>query len=139
MVYANIEKCGLYQDDSREWSRKTRLDKTWSNFKDDFFLILQGDPKILKDLKYQRLYSERTRCTSQCSTFHRYTAEPHPGAVEFCYGYTSRQNINHAAHEDDTEAIDTSHSPHHETSDSTSRERLAEKLGHCSTPDEHGH
>ena len=29
MAYANIEKCGLYQDDCRDWSRKTRSDKTW--------------------------------------------------------------------------------------------------------------
>ena len=36
MAYANIEKCGLYQDNFREWSRKIRLDKTWSNFKDHF-------------------------------------------------------------------------------------------------------
>ena len=33
MAYANIEKCGLYQDDCREWSRKPRLEKTWSNCK----------------------------------------------------------------------------------------------------------
>ena len=36
MAYANIEKCGLYQDDCRQGSRKPRLDKTWSNFKDHF-------------------------------------------------------------------------------------------------------
>ena len=36
MAYANIEKCGLYQDNCREWSRKTRSDKTWSNFKAHF-------------------------------------------------------------------------------------------------------
>ena len=36
MANANIKKCGLYQDDCREWSRKTRLDKTWSNFKAHF-------------------------------------------------------------------------------------------------------
>ena len=30
------QKCGLYQDDCREWSRKTRSDKTWSNFKAHF-------------------------------------------------------------------------------------------------------
>ena len=29
-------KCGLYQYDCQEWSRKPRLDKTWSNFKDHF-------------------------------------------------------------------------------------------------------
>ena len=28
MAYKNIEKCGLYQDDSREWSRKPKLKKT---------------------------------------------------------------------------------------------------------------
>ena len=36
MAYANIEKCGLYQDDCRDWSRKTRSDKTWGNFKAHF-------------------------------------------------------------------------------------------------------
>ena len=36
MVYANIKKCGLYQDVGRKWSRKPRLDKTWSNFKAHF-------------------------------------------------------------------------------------------------------
>ena len=36
MAYANIDKCGLYQDDCRNWSRKTRSDKTWGNFKTHF-------------------------------------------------------------------------------------------------------
>ena len=36
MAFANINKCGLYQDGCREWSRKPRLDKTWSNFKTHF-------------------------------------------------------------------------------------------------------
>ena len=36
MAFANIKKCGLYQDDFREWSRKQRLNKTWSNFKAHF-------------------------------------------------------------------------------------------------------
>ena len=36
MAYANIKKFGLYQDYFREWSRKPRLNKTWSNFKAHF-------------------------------------------------------------------------------------------------------
>ena len=36
MAYRNIEKCGLYQDDCREWSQKQSLYKTWSNFKAHF-------------------------------------------------------------------------------------------------------
>ena len=36
MAYANIDKCGLYQDDCRDWSRKTRSDKTWDKFKAHF-------------------------------------------------------------------------------------------------------
>ena len=36
MAYTNIEQCGLYQDDCREWSRKPRLKKTWSDFKVHF-------------------------------------------------------------------------------------------------------
>ena len=36
MAYANIEKCGLYQDDFWEWSRERRLKKTWNNFEAHF-------------------------------------------------------------------------------------------------------
>ena len=36
MAYANIEKCGLYQDNCRDWLRKTQSDKTWGNFKAHF-------------------------------------------------------------------------------------------------------
>ena len=36
MAYANIDKCGLYQGNCRDWSRKTRSDKTWGNFKAHF-------------------------------------------------------------------------------------------------------
>ena len=36
MAYANIEKCGLYQEDFRKWSRKTQSEKTWVNFKAHF-------------------------------------------------------------------------------------------------------
>ena len=37
MVYANIDKFGLYQDDCRNWSRNRRSDKTWGNFKAQFY------------------------------------------------------------------------------------------------------
>ena len=36
MAYADIEKCGLYQDNIRDWSRKTQSEKTWGNFKAHF-------------------------------------------------------------------------------------------------------
>ena len=36
MAYADIDKCGLYQDDCLDWLRKTRSDKTWDNFKAHF-------------------------------------------------------------------------------------------------------
>ena len=36
IAYANIEKCGLYQDDCREWSCKTRSNKIWINLKAHF-------------------------------------------------------------------------------------------------------
>ena len=41
MAYANIEKCGLYQDDFREWSQKPRLEKNWSKFKANFARVLK--------------------------------------------------------------------------------------------------
>ena len=33
MVYAKIDKCGLYQEYCYDWSRKMGSDKTWGNFK----------------------------------------------------------------------------------------------------------
>ena len=36
MAYANIDKCGLEQDDCIDLSRKPRSDKTWVNFKTHF-------------------------------------------------------------------------------------------------------
>ena len=36
MAYDNIDTCGLYQDNCHDWSRKTRSDKTWRNFKSHF-------------------------------------------------------------------------------------------------------
>ena len=36
IAYANIDKCGLYQDNCRDLLRKTQSDKTWGNFKNHF-------------------------------------------------------------------------------------------------------
>ena len=36
MAYANIDTCGLYQDDFRDWLCKTWSDKTWGNFNAHF-------------------------------------------------------------------------------------------------------
>ena len=36
MPYANIDKCGLYQDDCRDWSHKPRSENKWVKFKTHF-------------------------------------------------------------------------------------------------------
>ena len=36
MIYAKIDKCGLYQDNCYDWSLKMGSDKTWGNFKAHF-------------------------------------------------------------------------------------------------------
>ena len=36
LEYKNIEKCGLYQEDCRNWSRKTQSDKIWGKFRAHF-------------------------------------------------------------------------------------------------------
>ena len=36
MAYANIDKCGLYQDDCCNWLRKPQSEKTWVKFKTHF-------------------------------------------------------------------------------------------------------
>ena len=60
MAYANIDKCGLYQDDCRYWLRKTRSDKTWEKFKAHF----------------ARTFKE-TRRSSRTSRFKGYVAHVH--------------------------------------------------------------
>ena len=95
---------------------------------------LQGDPKILKNFEDRRLCSARTRCTSQCGTFHRDAAGPHSSAGESRNGYTSQQNIGRDVHKDDIGAIEPSRSPHHKTCNSTSRERPAGKIGTSFNP-----
>ena len=42
MAYTNIDKCGLYQDNCRDWSRKTRSGKTLGNFKSHFAQAFKG-------------------------------------------------------------------------------------------------
>ena len=51
MAYANIEKCGLYQDDCREWSRKKRGDKKWGNFKAHFSRAFKETPRSSRNPK----------------------------------------------------------------------------------------
>ena len=51
MAYANIEKCGLYQEDCREWSRKTQSDKTWGNFKAHFAQAFKETRRFTRTLK----------------------------------------------------------------------------------------
>ena len=60
MAYANIDKCGLYQDDFRDWSRKPQSDKTWVNFKTHF----------------ARAFKE-TRISSKTSRTEGYVAQVH--------------------------------------------------------------
>ena len=51
MAYANIDKCGLYQDDFRDWSRKTRSDKTWVNFKAHFARAFKDTRRSSRSLR----------------------------------------------------------------------------------------
>ena len=57
MAYANIEKCGLYQYDCREWSRKPRIEKTWSNFKSHF-------ARAFKEKRRSSRTSKTKRCVA---------------------------------------------------------------------------
>ena len=51
MVYVNIKKCRLYQHDYQEWYQKTRLEKTWSNFKDHFTQAFKEPQKSARTSK----------------------------------------------------------------------------------------
>ena len=86
-------------------------------------LSIQGDPKILKDLKDQKLCSKCTHWTSQCGTFHQYAAGPHLGAGKSCNGNTSRQNINQVVDEYDLGALEKSFYSNRKTCNSAVRER----------------
>ena len=54
MAYANIEKCVLYKDDCREWSRKLNLEKTRSNFKAHFTRAFKETLRSSRTLKTKR-------------------------------------------------------------------------------------
>ena len=120
-------------------NRFTRCIDPISKHQGSLRLGLQGYPKILNNFKYRKLCSARTRCTSQCGTFQRDAAGPHPGAGKYRDSYTSQHNIGCAAHKDDIGDIKPGRSPHRKTNNSTRRERLDEKSGLRSTTDEHGH
>ena len=48
MACANIEKCGLYQYDWRDWSRKPQNKKTWVKFKTHFARAFKDTRRSLK-------------------------------------------------------------------------------------------
>ena len=48
MAYANIDKCGLYQDDCRNWSRKPRSETAWVKFKNHFARSFKGTRRSSK-------------------------------------------------------------------------------------------
>ena len=60
MAYAIIDKCGPYQDNCRDWSRKPRSEKTWVKFKTHF-------PRLFKE----------TRRSSKTSRTEGYIAHVH--------------------------------------------------------------
>ena len=53
MAYANIKKCGLYQDGFWKWSHETRLKKTWSNLKAHFARAFKGTQRSSRPSKTQ--------------------------------------------------------------------------------------
>ena len=48
MAYSNIDKCGLYQHDCRDWSRKPRSENTWVKFKARFVCAFKETRKSSK-------------------------------------------------------------------------------------------
>ena len=108
---------------------KTKAQENLEQLQGSLCSILQGDPKITKDLEDQRLCSERARHTSRCGTFCQDAAGPHPGASKSHNSYTSQQNLGRAADEDNIRAIKPIRYPRSETHDSATRERPAEKNG----------
>ena len=60
MAYAIIDKCGVYQDDCCDWSRKPRSEKTWVKFKTHF----------AQAFKETRRYPETSRTDGYVSHVH---------------------------------------------------------------------
>ena len=48
MAFSKMDKCDLYQDDCRDWSRKTRSDKTRRNFKTHFARAFKETKRSLR-------------------------------------------------------------------------------------------
>ena len=117
---------------SRWLSRMVSETKAWKNMEQlqgSLCSSLQGDPKIIKDLKDWRMCRKRACRTSQCGTFHQYAAGPNPGAGESRNVDTSRQNLGCSTHEYDLGAINPSRYPNRKTRDSAIQECPSEKIG----------
>ena len=97
-------------------------------------LVLQGDLKILKNFKDQRLCIARTRRTSKRGTFHQDATVPHPGASKSRGRHANWHDISRAAHEDNFGAIKPGRATHGKTRNNTSWERRNEKLGTSINP-----
>ena len=82
MAYANIKKCGLYQDNCWNISWKPRLDKTWSNFK--YHLVWAFKETWIS------LRTSNTEGYAVNVQKAQANSGPHPSAGEYRNGDTSR-------------------------------------------------
>ena len=129
MAYANIKKCGLYQDDCREYSQKTKTQENLEQLQGSLCKSVQGKPKIIQDFKYQMVCRECAIRTSQCGAFHQDAAGPHPGYGKSRNSDKSKQNLSRAVDKGNIGALNPICYSNRETSNSTVREWPSGKIG----------
>ena len=132
-------KCGLYQEDFREWSRKPRLNKTWSNFKVHFdrsFKETWRSSRILKT----KFYSSNVHAAQSNAALFTDMQQDHTLALANIATATQANRTSFALL---TKTISNISSQFYKLTaklaTAESKNARLNKSGHCSTPDEHGH
>ena len=139
IAYANIEKCGLYQEDFREWSRKIRLDKTWSNFKAHFARAFKETQISSRTLKTKG-YAENVHAAQSNATLFTKMQQYHTLALANLATATQSDRTSVALLTKTISELSSqfTHLTAKLTTAQAENARL-KKSGHRSTPAEHGH
>ena len=128
MEYANIEKCGLYQDDCQEWSRKPRLNKNWSNFKAHFATAFMETQRSSSTSKTKGYAANVQSAQSNAAMNNRDVAGPHHGDGKSRNSNTSQQKIGRTVDENNSGSINPCHYPHRKASNGAIIERPSKNI-----------
>ena len=139
MAYTSIEKCGLYQDDCRQWSQKPRLEKTWSNFKDHFARAFKETRRSSETSKTEG-YAANVKYTQANVALFTKMQQDHTMALENLATATQADRTSVALSKKTIVELSNQVSTLSDKLETSQSENTCLKIsGHRSAPVDHGH